>query len=80
MVGIIGLMKSHKDHCGSLSKMGVQRHNSSQTNKDIVFSGGGTIDIKADIDLLVSSQVGGLVFKKKMASSSTTYTITSTGQ
>ncbi|WP_324725941.1 S6 family peptidase, partial [Helicobacter cinaedi] len=48
-----------------------------QTNKDVVFSGGGTIDIKADMDLLVSSQVGGLVFKKN-GSSSTTYTIKST--
>lgn len=47
-------------------------------NKDIVFSNGGSIDVKANMDLLVNS-VGGLVFKAKQnnGSSETIYKITS---
>lgn len=49
-------------------------------NKDIVFSNGGSIDVKANMDLLVNS-VGGLVFKAKQnnGSSETIYKITSNG-
>ncbi|WP_270972004.1 S6 family peptidase [Campylobacter upsaliensis] len=52
-----------------------------QTDKDIVFQNGGTIDLKADMDLMVSGQVGGLVFKAKAnnGTTETTYTITSNG-
>ena len=49
-------------------------------NKDIVFSNGGSIDVKANMDLLVNS-VGGLVFKAKQnnGSNETIYKITSNG-
>lgn len=47
-------------------------------NKDIVFSNGGNIDVKANMDLLVNS-VGGLVFKAKQnnGNNETIYKITS---
>lgn len=56
---------------GSSSKILTQ-------NKDIVFSNGGSIDVKANMDLLVNS-VGGLVFKAKQnnGSNETIYKITS---
>ena len=53
-----------------------------QMNKDIVFSNGGSIAVKADMSLLVSGQVGGLVFKAGSGASAdnpTTYKITSNG-
>lgn len=58
---------------GSSSKILTQ-------NKDIVFSNGGSIDVKANMDLLVNS-VGGLVFKAKQnnGSNETIYKITSNG-
>ena len=70
---------TYEKSVGAAAKFKQNGNNEKQPdmNKDIVFSGGGTIDIKADMDLLVSSQVGGLVFKKN-GSSSTTYTIKST--
>ena len=49
-------------------------------DKDIVFSSGGSIAVKSNMDLMVSGQIGGLVFKKKNGGSDeTTYTITSNG-
>ena len=70
---------TYEKSVGAAAKFKQNGNNEKQPdmNKDIVFSGGGTIDVKADMDLLVSSQVGGLVFKKN-GSSSTTYTIKST--
>ncbi len=71
---------TYEKSVGAAAKFKQNGNNEKQPdmNKDIVFSGGGTIDVKADMDLLVSSQVGGLVFKKNGGSGETTYTIKST--
>lgn len=54
-----------------------------QSNKDLVFSNGGSMQVTGNIRLLDSSQVGGFVFKagsNANASSPTTYKITSGAQ
>lgn len=51
-----------------------------QSNKDLVFSNGGSIEVQKDIRLLDSGQTGGFVFKAgngANASNPTTYKITS---
>ncbi|ETD26834.1 S6 family peptidase [Helicobacter canis] len=67
----IGQQASFKD--GSTEK-------TLQTHKDVVFSGGGDIEVKANIELMTSGAIGGFVFKAKdgaSASSPTIYRVTS---
>lgn len=44
------------------------------SNKDIIFSGGGTIEVKSNVDRMVSGQAGGFVFAD--AQTRTTYKFT----
>ena len=48
-----------------------------QNNKDIIFSGGGTIEVQANIYRNTSGYAGGFVFER--ADTLTTYTFTNTG-
>ena len=45
-----------------------------QDNKDLIFSGGGTIEVKSDVNRMVSGQAGGFVFAD--ATTKTTYKFT----
>ena len=49
-------------------------------NKDIIFSGGGTINVQSNVELNMSGYSGGFVFKADKKNSLTTYTITSNGK
>lgn len=51
-------------------------------NKDIIFSGGGTIEVKSNVDRMVSGQAGGFVFTADGSATSanpTTYKFTNSG-
>ncbi|VEG60159.1 anti-codon nuclease masking agent [Campylobacter jejuni subsp. doylei] len=55
------------------------RETSIDSNKDLIFSGGGNIEVKTDIDRMQSGQAGGFVFTADSSATSTkptTYTFT----